>query len=66
MPNGEIQIHADDARTRGIRNGQTVTVSSNGTSLELTARLMRNLTPGTVRVAEGQQGELHPEVEVRP
>jgi NADH dehydrogenase/NADH:ubiquinone oxidoreductase subunit G len=65
MPNGEIQIHADDARSRGIRNGQTVTVSSNGTSLELTARLMRNLTPGTVRVADGEQGELHADVEVR-
>jgi NADH dehydrogenase/NADH:ubiquinone oxidoreductase subunit G len=65
-PGGEVQMHADDARARGIRNGQTVTVSSNGTSVELRARLMRNLAPGTVRVADGQQGELHPEVEVRP
>ncbi len=64
-PNGEIQIHADDARARGIRNGQTVTVSSNGTSLELKARLMRNLARGTVRVADGQQGELHANVEVK-
>ena len=64
-PNGELQMHADDARARGIRNGQTVTVSSNGTSLELKARLMRNLARGTVRVADGQQGDLHPEVEVR-
>jgi anaerobic selenocysteine-containing dehydrogenase len=58
-------MHTDDARARGIRNGQTVTVSSNGTSLELKARLMRNLARGTVRVAEGQQGELHADVEVR-
>jgi NADH-quinone oxidoreductase subunit G len=65
MPNGELQMHTDDARARGIRNGQTVTVSSNGTSLELKARLMRNLARGTVRVAEGQQGELHADVEVR-
>ena len=64
-PNGEIQIHADDARARGIRNGQTVTVSSNGTTVELKARLMRNLARGTVRVADGQQGELHTDVEVR-
>jgi anaerobic selenocysteine-containing dehydrogenase len=65
MPDGELQMHTDDARARGIRNGQTVTVSSNGTSLELKARLMRNLARGTVRVAEGQQGELHADVEVR-
>jgi predicted molibdopterin-dependent oxidoreductase YjgC len=64
-PNGEIQIHADDAHERGIRNGQTVTVSSNGTSLELKARLARDLARGTVRVADGQQGELHERVEVR-
>jgi predicted molibdopterin-dependent oxidoreductase YjgC len=64
-PNGEIQLHADDARERGIRNGQPVTVSSNGTSLELRAQLRRDLARGTVRVADGQQGDLHPEVEVR-
>jgi NADH-quinone oxidoreductase subunit G len=65
-PNGEIQIHADDARERGIRPGQTVTVSSSGTSVELKARLMRDLARGVVRVADGQQGELHEHVEVRP
>jgi NADH dehydrogenase/NADH:ubiquinone oxidoreductase subunit G len=64
-PNGEVQIHADDARERGIRNGQTVTVSSNGTSLELKARVMRDLARGIVRVADGQQGDLHETVEVR-
>ncbi|HEY6963162.1 MAG TPA: molybdopterin-dependent oxidoreductase, partial [Gaiellaceae bacterium] len=61
---GELQIHADDARERGIRNGQTVTVSSNGTSVELKARLMRDLARGVVRVADGQQGDLHEHVEV--
>jgi anaerobic selenocysteine-containing dehydrogenase len=65
-PNGELQIHADDARERGIRNGQAVTVSSNGTSVELKARLMRDLARGVVRVADGQQSELHPNVEVKP
>jgi len=64
-PNGEIQLHADDARERGIRNGQTVTVSSNGTSLELRAQLRRDLARGTVRVADGQQGDLHQDVEVK-
>jgi len=63
-PYGEIQIHADDAHARGIRNGSTVTVSSNGTSLALRARLSRELERGTVRVAEEQAGGLHPRVEV--
>jgi NADH dehydrogenase/NADH:ubiquinone oxidoreductase subunit G len=66
QPDGEIQIHADDARERGIRNGQPVTVSSNGTSVELRARLMRDLARGVVRVADGHQGELHEHVEIRP
>jgi hypothetical protein len=42
-----------------------VTVSSNGTSLELKARLMRDLARGIVRVADGQQGEHHATVDVR-
>jgi NADH dehydrogenase/NADH:ubiquinone oxidoreductase subunit G len=65
-PNGEVQISRDDARSRGIRNGQTVTVSSNGTSLELRARIVRDLQAGVLRVAEGQAAELHEQVEIEP
>ena len=63
-PDGELQIAPQDAKARGIRNGQTVTVSSNGTSLELRARIARDLTQGVVRVARDDAGDLHPIVEV--
>ena len=53
-----------DAKSRGIRNGATVTVSSNGTSVELRARIARDLSAGTVRIARDHAGDLHPTVEV--
>jgi len=43
-----------------------VTVSSNGTSVELRARLARDLAAGTVRIAQEHAGDLHATVEVRP
>ena len=64
-PAPEIELAPADARARGIRAGATVTVSSNGTSLELTARLARDLAAGTVRIAREHAGELHETVEVR-
>jgi predicted molibdopterin-dependent oxidoreductase YjgC len=63
-PNGEVQISRADARARGIRNGQQVTVSSNGTSVELRARIVRDLQAGVLRVAEGQAEGLHEQVEL--
>jgi NADH-quinone oxidoreductase subunit G len=63
---GEVQIAREDARSRRIRNGQTVTVSSNGTTVELRARIARDLAAGTVRIAEPDARELHVDVEVRP
>ena len=63
-PDAEVQISVGDAKTRGIRNGATVTVSSNGTSLELRARIARDLAAGTVRIARDHAGDLHPTVEV--
>jgi NADH dehydrogenase/NADH:ubiquinone oxidoreductase subunit G len=65
-PNGELQISREDASARRIRNGQSVTVSSNGTSIELRARVVRDLAAGTVRAARDDTGELHAFVEVRP
>jgi len=64
-PGGEIQISRQDARSRKIRNGQTVTVSSNGTAVELRARIARDLAAGTVRVADTDAADLHADVEVR-
>ena len=41
-----------------------MTVSSNGTSVELRARVARDLAAGTVRVADADAADLHPEVEL--
>ena len=64
-PPAEVQLARADARARGIRNGQTVTVSSDGTSLQLRARIAKDLAAGTVRVPREHAGDLHPFVEVR-
>ncbi|MGH3002832.1 MAG: 2Fe-2S iron-sulfur cluster-binding protein [Gaiellaceae bacterium] len=66
QPDGEVQLAPSDARERGIRNGQGVTVSSNGTSVELRARIARDLGAGAVRIPRGDAGDLHAFVEVRP
>jgi NADH dehydrogenase/NADH:ubiquinone oxidoreductase subunit G len=65
-PGDEIQIAPADAEARGVRNGATVTVSSNGTSLQLRARITRELAPGIVRIARDHAGDLHAAVEVTP
>ncbi|HEY3182077.1 MAG TPA: 2Fe-2S iron-sulfur cluster-binding protein [Gaiellaceae bacterium] len=63
-PDGEVELAYDDARARGIRGGDTVTVSSNGTALQLRARLSRELRAGTVRIPRDTAADLHPTVEV--
>jgi len=65
-PDAEIQLSRDDARARGIKNGQTVTVSSNGTSIELRARIAADLRQGVVRLARDHAEDLHATVEVTP
>jgi predicted molibdopterin-dependent oxidoreductase YjgC len=66
-PAAELEISRADARARGLRNGAAVTVSSNGTSIELRARIARDLAAGTVRIAQEHAGGLNPilTVEVR-
>jgi predicted molibdopterin-dependent oxidoreductase YjgC len=64
-PTGDVQISRADAAARGIRHGQKVTVSSNGTSVELRAQIARDLAAGTVRVAAPDAGDLHAIVEVK-
>jgi NADH dehydrogenase/NADH:ubiquinone oxidoreductase subunit G len=63
-PSGEVQLSREDAKARKIRNGQTVGVSSNGTSVELRARIARDLAAGTVRIAQDDAADLHATVEV--
>ena len=64
-PDPVVELSADDARSRGIRNGATVTVSSNGTSVELRAQIARDLEAGVVRIAVDHAADLHPTVEVK-
>jgi NADH dehydrogenase/NADH:ubiquinone oxidoreductase subunit G len=61
---GEVELSPDDARKRKIGNGDEVTVSSNGTSLKLRARIARDLPAGTVRIPRDDAGGLHDLVEV--
>jgi len=63
-PLAEVQLAEDDARERAILEGDTVTVRSNGTSIELRARLAHDLRRGVVRVADQHAGDLQPSVEV--
>jgi NADH-quinone oxidoreductase subunit G len=63
-PQREIEISAADAARRGISSGDEVLVRSNGTSVELRARVNRRLVEGVARVAEEHAGELHADVEV--
>jgi predicted molibdopterin-dependent oxidoreductase YjgC len=63
-PGRDIEIASADAASRGIANGDSVLVRSDGTSVELRARVNRKLLEGVVRVAEEHAGELHPDVEV--
>ncbi|MGH3022016.1 MAG: molybdopterin-dependent oxidoreductase [Gaiellaceae bacterium] len=51
-PAPEVELAWDDAQTRGIAAGETVAVTSNGTSRELRARLNRRLRTGVVRIAD--------------
>jgi NADH-quinone oxidoreductase subunit G len=60
----EVELSEEDARSRGIRNGDAVTVQSNGTSVSLRARVSRELRKGVVRIADENAGELLPGVEV--
>ena len=64
-PDAEIQLSREDAKARGIRSGQAVTVSSNGTSVELRARVARDVQAGVVRVPRDHAGDLHATVEVK-
>jgi NADH-quinone oxidoreductase subunit G len=63
-PDAEVELSAADAERLGISNGDAVVVRSNGTSVELRARLNRRLVAGVARIADDHAGELHGNVEV--
>jgi NADH-quinone oxidoreductase subunit G len=63
-PEPEIELSSADASARGVSNGDAVKVSSNGTSVELRARVNRRLKAGVVRAAEEHVRDLEAGVEV--
>jgi predicted molibdopterin-dependent oxidoreductase YjgC len=63
-PLRDVELSTKDAAARGIASGDPVAVRSNGTSVELRARVNRRLIEGVVRVADEHAGDLHPSVEV--
>jgi NADH-quinone oxidoreductase subunit G len=63
-PLAEVELSQHDAIDRRIRPGDEVTVSSNGTSVTLRARVSDELRAGVVRIADEHAGDLQPSVEV--
>jgi NADH-quinone oxidoreductase subunit G len=63
-PEREVELAPEDAERRQIASGDTVSVRSNGTSVELRARVSRALPAGTARIADEHAADLHREVEV--
>jgi NADH-quinone oxidoreductase subunit G len=64
-PAAEVELSAEDARQLKIAAGQAVQVSSNGTSVELRARVNGNLVRGVARIPADHAGELGTNVEVK-
>ena len=63
-PEPEIELSRRDAEARGIAPGDTVRVSHNGTSLELRARISRDVRQGVARIAAEHAGDLGGAIEV--
>jgi predicted molibdopterin-dependent oxidoreductase YjgC len=51
-PEAAVELSPEDAHVRGIESGDLVRVSSNGSSVELMARVNRRLVTGAVRAAD--------------
>jgi NADH-quinone oxidoreductase subunit G len=63
-PEAVVELSPVDADRRAVAPGDMVTLRSNGTSVELRARVDRRLVEGVARVAEEHAGDLHQHVEV--
>jgi NADH-quinone oxidoreductase subunit G len=57
-PAAEVTLNRDDAERQGIRTGDRVTLSHNGTSIDLRARLSRSVRSGVALVAKEHSGGL--------
>jgi NADH-quinone oxidoreductase subunit G len=63
-PEPEVELALEDAKTRGVASGELVTVTSNGTTRELRARVSRKLRAGVVRIAREHADGLEDHVQV--
>jgi predicted molibdopterin-dependent oxidoreductase YjgC len=63
-PEPVIELSARDAETRNIATGEEVVVRSNGTSVQMRARINRHLVAGAVRAPEEHVRDLEEAVEV--
>ena len=63
-PVAEVELSPSDAERRGIASGDPVLVRSNGTGVELTARVTRKLVQGVARIPDEYAVDLHATVEV--
>src|SRR5439155_221079 len=63
-PHPEVELAEEEAHSRGIRNGDEITIRSNGTAVTLRARLSRELRSGVVRVPDEHAADLQPNVEI--
>jgi NADH-quinone oxidoreductase subunit G len=64
-PGAEVELAPADAKAIGVDRGAAVTVSSNGTSVELRARVNTKLAKGVARIAVDHAQGLGTHVEVR-
>ena len=64
-PAAEVELSHEDAAARSIAAGDTVTVSSNGTSRALRARINRRLREGVARIPSEHAEGLEDRVEVK-
>ncbi len=65
-PEAEVELSPQDARRLKVEAGRTVSVRSNGTSVQLRARLNGKLVRGVARVAAEHARGLGTHVEVAP
>jgi NADH dehydrogenase/NADH:ubiquinone oxidoreductase subunit G len=65
-PDAEVELAHADAERLGVVHGQEVTVRSNGTSVQLRARLAEDLSAGAARIAADHAEGLEGRVEVSP
>ena len=57
-----IDIHPDDARPRGLREGSRAAVWNERGRIEVTVRVDHGIRPGVVHILEGRCHQLDPEV----